>query len=111
MLVHGRLFYGWIMLSAVMLMTFSSAGARFSFGVFVNPMHEDLGWSLEQLFDAAALNLLMAGLLRPVAGYLADRFGSRRIALIGLVIAALALILSSLVREMWQCILAYSVLL
>ena len=27
---------GWIMLVAVMLMTFSSAGARFSFGVFVS---------------------------------------------------------------------------
>ena len=84
MLAQGRVFYGWIMLVAVMLMTFSSSGARFSFGVFVSPMHEELGWGLDKLFDAAALNLLVAGLLRPVAGLLADRFGSRVVALSGL---------------------------
>jgi len=102
MLAHGRLFYGWIMLVAVMLMTFSSAGARFSFGVFVGPLHEDRGWGMEQLFDVAALNLLVAGLLRPCAGFLADRFGSRLVALSGLVLAALTLVLSSLARELWQ---------
>ena len=105
------LFYGWIMLTAVMLMSFSSAGARFSFGVFVAPMQRDLGWSLAELSGAAALNLLVAGLLRPVAGILADRISSRAVALTGLGVAAVALVLTSMVRELWQFYAAYGVLL
>ena len=111
MLARGRFFYGWIMLSAVMLMTFSSAGARFSFGVFIHPMEEALGWTLAELSGAAALNLLVAGLLRPVAGILADRWGPRAVALGGLCLAALALVLTSLAAELWQFYLAYGVLL
>ena len=105
------LYYGWIMLGAVMLMSFSSAGARFSFGVFVQPIEAELGWTLAQLSGAAALNLLVAGLLRPVAGFLADRVGSRAVALGGLSVAGLALVLASLSRELWQFYLAYGVLL
>ena len=70
MLKSGPIYYGWIMMAAVILMSFSSAGARFSFGVFVAPMQADLGWKLSDLTWAASINLLFAGLLRPVAGWL-----------------------------------------
>ena len=40
----ARVHYGWIMLSAIVLMTFASSGSRFSFGVFVQPMSESLHW-------------------------------------------------------------------
>src|SRR5437762_964271 len=76
-LIVRRLHYGWIMLFAVALMAFASAGSRFSFGVFVRPMSEELHWGRDQLALAASLNLLLAGLLRPLVGVLADRLGSR----------------------------------
>jgi MFS family permease len=106
-----RLYYGWIMLFAVVLMTFASAGSRFSFGVFVQPMSETFGWDRAQLALAASLNLLMAGLLRPVAGLLADRLGSKLVALGGVATAASALVLTSYARELWQFYLAYGLLL
>ena len=111
MLTNGRLFYGWIMLIAVALMTFSSSGARFSFSVFVIPMEQELGWTRSQLSNAAALNLLCAGLFRTLAGFLADRFGSKAVATGGLAVAALALILTSQARELWQFFLTFGVLL
>jgi sugar phosphate permease len=111
MLAQGRIFYGWIMLSAIILMSFSSAGARFSFGVFVAPWHENFGWRLVELSGAASLNLLVAGLLRPVAGFVADRFGSRITATLGLSIAGLALLLTSMVTELWQFYITYGIVL
>lgn len=111
MLTRLPIFYGWIMLTAVILMSFSSAGARFSFGVFVAPMQAELGWTLTQLSGAAALNLLVAGMLRPLAGLLADRLGSKLIALSGMVVAAVALLLTAQVRELWQFYATYGVLL
>src|SRR5215218_8352869 len=99
------------MLIAVALVTLSSAGARFSFSVFVIPMEQELGWSRSQLSNAAALNLLCAGLFRVLAGFLADRFGSKAVASAGLAIAAVALVLTSLARELWHFYLAFGVLL
>ncbi len=106
-----RIYYGWIMLFAIVLMTFASAGARFSFGVFVLPMTEALGWDRAQLGLAASLNLLLAGLLRPLAGVMADRFGSKLVAMFGVATAALALVLTSFARELWQFYLCYGFLL
>jgi len=107
----GRIHYGWIMLFAVALMSFASSGARFSFGVFVRPMSEELHWGRDQLALAASLNLLLAGLLRPLAGILADRYGSRMVALLGVTLGGISLLLTSFAQELWQFYLAYGVLL
>jgi MFS family permease len=106
-----KLYYGWIMLFAIALMTFASSGSRFSFGVFVIPMTEELHWGRDQLALAASLNLILAGLLRPVVGILADRFGSKIVAMTGVFLGGTALILTSYSRELWQFYLAYGVLL
>jgi len=107
----SRLHYGWIMLFAVALMTFASSGSRFSFGVFVIPMSESLHWGRDQLALAVSLNLILGGLLRPIVGMLADRFGSKIVAMTGVALGGTALILSSYARELWQFYLAYGVLL
>ncbi|MFN8524750.1 MAG: MFS transporter [Chloroflexota bacterium] len=103
--------YGWIMLTAIVLMTFASSGSRFSFGVFVQPMTAEFGWDRAALAGAASMNLLMAGMLRPAAGILADRIGAKAVAMLGVATAASALILTSFTRELWQFYLAYGVLL
>lgn len=104
-------YYGWIMLFAIALMTFASSGSRFSFGVFVIPMSEDLHWGRDQLALGASLNLILAGLLRPAVGILADRFGSKILALTGVFLGGASLILTSFAHELWQFYLAYGVLL
>jgi MFS family permease len=106
-----KVYYGWIMLFAIALMTFASSGSRFSFGVFVIPMSEEMHWGRDQLALAASLNLILAGLLRPVVGVLADRLGSKLVAMTGVFLCGLALILTSYVQELWQFYLAYGVLL
>ncbi len=106
-----RLHYGWIMLLAVALMAFASAGSRFSFGVFVRPMSEELHWGRDQLALAASLNLLLAGLLRPLVGVLADRLGSRLVALLGITLGGCSLLLTSFAHELWQFYLSYGVML
>jgi MFS family permease len=106
-----RIHYGWIMLASVALMTFASSGSRFSFGVFVIPMSQELHWGRDQLALAASLNLILAGLMRPLVGILADRIGSKQMAMTGVALGGTALILTSFARELWQFYLAYGVLL
>jgi MFS family permease len=53
-------------------------GARQSFGIFQNPIAQDLGVGREVWSLANALALLLMGALAPFAGNIADRFGSAR---------------------------------
>src|SRR5918992_3247952 len=97
-----KVYYGWIMLFAIALMTFASSGSRFSFGVFVIPMNEELHWGRDQLALAVSLNLILAGLLRPLVGLLADRLGSKIVAMTGVALGGSALILTSFSQELWH---------
>jgi MFS family permease len=106
-----KVYWGWIMLFSIGLMTFASSGSRFSFGVFLIPMSEELHWGRDQLALAASVNLILAGLLRAVVGFAVDRFGSKAVAITGVFLCGCALLLSSVSRELWQFYLAYGVLL
>jgi MFS family permease len=62
----------------------------YALGAFVQPMESDLGWSRSQIsFGFTALTVVVA-LLNPVAGAALDRFGSRRVASVGVPLYVLA---------------------
>ena len=50
-------------------------GARSSYGLYLGPITEALGWSRETYALAMALQNLFWGLCLPIAGILADRYG------------------------------------
>ena len=66
-------------------------GARASLGLFTLPMTADMGWSRESYGLAMAIQNLVWGFAQPVAGGLADRYGTARVLAAGAVIYALGL--------------------
>jgi OFA family oxalate/formate antiporter-like MFS transporter len=72
-----------------------------SIGFFLRPLHEEFGWSFGELSAGIAIYGVVAALLAPVFGSLADRYGVRPVALwslaaFGLAFASFALIPDSL---------------
>ena len=65
-------------------MLFGSTGTRFSFGAFLKPMTEEFGWSREDISLVFGLTVLMAGVIKPPVGILADRYGGKRLAIPGM---------------------------
>jgi len=59
-----------------------SLGTRHSFGLYLQPMTLDLGWSRQTFAIALAIQNLVYGLATPFAGMVADRFGAAK-ALVG----------------------------
>lgn len=53
-----------------------SFGIRQSYGIFLQPMVRDLGWSFATFTIAIGLQNLVWGLTQPFAGAIADRWGS-----------------------------------
>ncbi len=60
-----------------------SLGVRQGWGLYIAPMTLDLGWSREAFGLAIAIQNLLWGAAQPVAGMLADRYGSGRIIGVG----------------------------
>jgi predicted MFS family arabinose efflux permease len=69
-----------------------SMGLRHGFGLFLQPMTADLHWGRETFALAMALQNLMWGLMQPVSGMLADRFGTAKIVVAGTVLYVLGFV-------------------
>ena len=63
-------------------------GPRSALGLFTNPVTETYGWGRDVFALGIALQQIVWGLAQPIAGALADRFGARRIIVIGALIYA-----------------------
>ena len=77
-----RLYYGWIVLAAVVFVMLGASGIRAVFGVFIKPIEAEFGWTRQQLSGAAELSLFVLGAIGPMVGWLADVWGPRRVMLL-----------------------------
>jgi MFS family permease len=73
-----------------------SMGIRHGFGLWLQPVTMDRGWSRETFAFAIAVQNLSWGLAGPFAGMLADRFGAYRVLLVGGLLYAAGLVLMAL---------------
>jgi sugar phosphate permease len=88
------LFYGWwVVLAGTAIMTLMGAFSYYGIGVFFNSIREDLGWNAAALGAALALSRIQGGVLAPFVGVLIDRYGSRRLIMLGVLMTGTGFIL------------------
>ena len=85
-----------IILACGMLVLLVSFGMRSSLGIFLRPMSADLGWGREVFAFSMAVQNLLWGLCQPVAGAIADRYGSGRVVAGASILYVLGLYLMSI---------------
>ena len=81
------------------VVAFISFGFAATFGVFLRPMSEDLGWGREVFSLSMAVQALFWGLAQPLAGMVADRYGSARVLAFGAVVSAVGFFLRGVVTD------------
>jgi predicted MFS family arabinose efflux permease len=72
-------------------------GIRQSFGLFVSPVNSATGMGIVAISLALAVGQFAWGAIQPIAGAVADRFGSRAVLIIGLVTLATGCALTPIV--------------
>jgi MFS family permease len=105
------LHYAWVVLGAVLVAVLMGSGLRAMFGVFIKPLEAEFGWDRASLSGAAALSLLLLGAVSPFVGWLADRWGPRRVILVSCLLLGAGTFLSSRVTSLWQIYLTAGVLM
>ena len=72
-----------IILTCAVLTAALGMGLRQSFGLYLAPMTAANGWTTSGFAFAIAVQVLVNGITAPIAGQLADRYGSRSVVMAG----------------------------
>jgi MFS family permease len=97
-----KVFQGWVVVGAGIVVTCIGLGSMLSLGVFLQPVSEATGWSRTGISTAALLNWLCMGIGSLVWGTLSDRLGTRLIVLCGGVLLGLGLVTASQAATLGQ---------
>ena len=110
LLKRKKVFYGWFVVAGAVLVSFGVAGGQFSFGVFLKPMTEEFGWSRATLSLAFGTTFMLSGLLRPVAGYLADKYSPKIAVLSGVVVMGTMLLFIPFIQNLAQLFVIFAIM-
>lgn len=98
-----RLFYGWTLVGvAAFIMVIGTVPFFQGMPTWVVALGREFGWSRTQFSIAFSLTRVEGSIMGPVSGYLIDRLGSRRMVVIGLVIAGGGFVLMSQMQNIWH---------
>lgn len=81
------------------LVAFLGFGFAATFGVFLPPMSQDLGWGREVFSLSVAVQLMTWGFAQPVAGAVADRYGTARVLAFGAICAGIGFALRGMTTD------------
>ena len=102
-------FYGWYVVAAAFVVTFIGFGSAYTFSSFVESLQREFGASR----GAVSLVFSFAGFLYfglgVISGPLADRWGARRLAALGMALVGVGLLFASRAQTIVQVYAAYSI--
>jgi sugar phosphate permease len=104
-------YYGWFIIALSFLAYLAASAVRSAPSVLIHPLEAEFGWGRTAISSAASLNLLIYGFMAPVGGWLLDRYGARRVVIGSLFTIAVGVTGTVFVRELWQFILLWGVVL
>ena len=110
MVKRSRFFYGWNIVGMSFISMTLIYGMRHSFSVFFPPILNEFGWGRGSTSIMLSLNVIIYGLLAPIAGSLGDRWKPRSTILSGIIILGLATASCALAQRLWHFYLLFGVL-
>ena len=100
-LPNGSVFYGWwIVAIASIVMYLGSLFWVQSYGAYAVIFSREFGWSMTLLAGAYTLTRVESGLLGPVQGWMADKYGPRLVISIGMLMHGIGLLCLTLVETL-----------
>ena len=80
-----------------------------SFGLYVDPLEKEFGWSRAEVSAGFSISLAAAGIAGPLVGRWIDIRGPREVILVGAIMTAATYALLALTSSLWQWFLFLSI--
>ena len=106
-----RIFFGWWIVASGCILWMYGAAYIFTFGMFLDIFSDKYGWSMATLSAAYSVGAVSRALLGPMTGYLVDRFGPRRIMVVGVIVTGISFLLIQFITSIWMFYLIFGFLL
>ncbi|MFN8638536.1 MAG: MFS transporter [Dehalococcoidia bacterium] len=103
--LSGRrpVFYGWWLLAAsVAAMALGSGVSFWAFGLYIEPLESQFGWSRAEVSLGFSAALLVSGVSGPLIGRWVDVRGPRSAILVGATLTALSYLLLATTSTLWE---------
>ena len=114
MLSKRQIHYAWVIVAIAAAMGFITSAVRFAAAALVPHLSDPdagFGWSYGEISFAFSLNWVVLGLVSPYVGWLGDRYGVRRLLLLGALLFIAGMMLTGVMSNLWQFYLFFGVVL
>lgn len=103
--------YAWVIVAVGAIMRLFSSSFRSSSSILIPRLVESFGWSYGAVGLGFAIQWVVSGMFGPPAGWMGDRYGVRWTMTLGAVLFIVGMVLTGLMRELWQFYLFFGVIL
>ena len=106
--------YAWVMVAIASTMAFVTSSVRFAAAALVPYLRDSasgFGWSYAGISFAFSLQWLVSGIVSPFIGWMGDRYGVRRVLLLGAFLFVAGMLLTGIMTNLWQFYLFFGVIL
>jgi len=109
--IKDRLFYGWVVLAACLVVNAVIFGTRYSFGVFFKSLESEFGLTRAATSGVFSAYMVLCCIFAVLGGWALDRYGPRKVIFLMGIFTGLSLILTGQTHSPWQLFISYSLLL
>ena len=103
--------YAWIVIAIAAFMHMAGGSIRQAFGVLIVPLQDEMGWNAATVTLAYALASIVGALLAPMSGICTDRYGARKVIMVGVITFAVGALMTGVVSEIWHLWISYGLFL
>lgn len=109
--IRKRIFYGWIVVGAIIASGFIMMGVNSSFGVFFKSLEETFGLTRASTSAIISVRMVFNAVAAFLAGWAIDRYGPRKVFSVMGFFIGLSMLLTGLTTDAWQIFITYGLLL
>lgn len=109
--INNRIYYGWIIVAAFVIISTIMVGTRNSFGVFFKPLASEFYLNRATTSAIFSSFMVLSAISAIGIGWLLDRYGPRIVILLMGLLTGCSLLLTSQTSATWQLFATYSFLL
>ena len=102
--------YVWVIVATLALAQMIGLAVGWAAGVLVQPLKDEFGFGIADIGLSFGLFYLAAAVFAPIAGWMGDQFGARRVLVLSAVLYTITLVLVAFMDHLWSLHFSFGVL-
>ena len=103
--------YAWLVVGMAVTLQVTTNAVSQAFAILMVVIQQEFGWALTWITLAYFFRSIMGAVLSPLAGWLGDRYGARKVLIVAAATYVVGLVLLGTMDQIWQLYLYYSFIL